>query len=384
MRCRTAAVRLSPIGRRLVMPDGDPIILGHKQDCDSQTTIYCTGKGVPAFGEALFVENDTGSAVEGKGNLGGTGVRGTSDTSAGVVGRSGSATGVAGEAIGIHSAGLTGTSDTGWGVIGRVDDGRASNTAGVQGLAFHGTAVRGTSLDGRAVDGLAWAGDAVWGRARGGVGVHGESEDSDGVRGISPQVGVRATGLDSGIGIRAMSTNGHGLVASSTSGNAALFLGQVLVSGRLIVFGAPKSAAVPHPDGTHRLTYCTESPESWFEDFGRARLSRGRAEVRLDPDFAALIQTDDFHVFLTAEDETRGLYVADRSEAGFAVREQRGGDGDVTFSYRVVARRRDVDAGRLASVDIPEIPPEPEMVTPVDLPDQPVLPPVGPSWQSQS
>lgn len=40
------------------MADGDPIILGHKQDCDTQTTISCTGNGVPAFDEALFVEND--------------------------------------------------------------------------------------------------------------------------------------------------------------------------------------------------------------------------------------------------------------------------------------------------------------------------------------
>ena len=366
------------------MADGDPIRLGRKHKCDSQTSIYCTGSGVPPFGEALFVENDTGSAVEGKGNLGGIGVRGTSDTSAGVVGRSDSATGVAGEANGAYSAGVTGRSDTGWGVIGVVDDGRTSPRAGVSGVAGHGTAVRGTSLDGRAVDALAWAGDAVWGHARGGVGVHGESEDSDGVRGIGAGVGVDATGLGSGIGLRTRSTSGYGLIASSTTGNAGLFLGPLSVSGRFTVFGGPKSAAVAHPDGTHRLTYCMESPESWFEDFGRARLSRGRAQVRLDPDFAALVQTDDFHVFLTAEGETTGLYVADRSEAGFEVREQRGGEGDVTFSYRVVARRRDVDAGRLAFVDLPEIPPEPEMVTPVELPDQPALPSEWPSSLSES
>ena len=358
--------------------------------CSSFTTptvrprIYCTGKGVGAFDEALFVENDTGSAVEGKANLGGQGVRAPRTPVPALSAGRTRHTGVAGSASGTHSAGVTGGSDTGWGVIGHVADVRASNRAGVEGGASHGTAVRGISLDGRAVDGLAWAGDAVWGHARGGVGVHGESEDSDGVQGISPQVGVNATGLDSGIGVRARSTDGYGLVASSVTGNAGLFLGQVLVSGRLIVFGGPKSAAVAHPDGTHRLTYCTESPESWFEDFGRARLSRGRAEVRLDPDFAALVHTDDFYVFLTAEGETRGLYVADRSEAGFEVREQRGGDGNVTFSYRVVARRRDVDVGRLAPVDLPEIPSEPEMITPVELPDQPALPPEWPSWQTES
>jgi len=35
-------------------------------------------------------------------------------------------------------------------------------------------------------------------------------------------------------------------------------------------------------------------------------------------------------------------------------------------------------------VDLPEIPAEPDMVTLVDLPDRPGLPPEGPSLQSQS
>jgi hypothetical protein len=111
------------------------------------------------------------------------------------------------------------------------------------------------------------------------------------------------------------------------------------------------------------------------------RLSGGRAEVRLDPDFAALVRTDDFHVFVTAEGETAGLYVAERSETGFEVREQRGGAGEVGFSYRVVARRRDADAGRLATFELPEKPPEPEAVAPpepLEPPEPPELPP--PEW----
>jgi hypothetical protein len=63
----------------------------------------------------------------------------------------------------------------------------------------------------------------------------------------------------------------------------------VFVRGDFTVAGGAKSAAVPHPDGTHRWLYCLESPESWFEDFGRAQLTCGRAEVKIDPDFAALV-----------------------------------------------------------------------------------------------
>jgi RNA polymerase sigma factor (sigma-70 family) len=35
-----------------------------------------------------------------------------------------------------------------------------------------------------------------------------------------------------------------------------------------------KAAVVPHPDGGHRQVYCQESPEPWFEDFGRGHQDR--------------------------------------------------------------------------------------------------------------
>lgn len=80
---------------------------------------------------------------------------------------------------------------------------------------------------------------------------------------------------------------GLGSVAGSYAG---LFVGKVTVSGDFNVTGS-KSAAVPHPDGTHRLLYCVEAPEAWFEDFGEGRLTGGRAAIALDPDFAAVVAT---------------------------------------------------------------------------------------------
>src|SRR5262249_40099698 len=121
----------------------------------------------------------------------------------------------------------------------------------------------------------------------------------------------------SGVGVLGSSPRGIGVVGTTSTGTAGAFFGQVVVFGTFIATGGLKSAAVPHPDGTHRLTYCMESPESWFEDFGRAQLRGGHAEVRLDPDFAAIVRTGDFHVFLTPEGETEGLYVSARSEDGF-------------------------------------------------------------------
>jgi hypothetical protein len=349
------------------MADGDPIILGGFHDANGTTRVTHHA----GLSSAFLVESDSGVGLDGRSKAAGTGVLGWSDSGAGVVGRSDHGhAGVYGWSDDTGSAGVFGWSD-------RVA------TFGTRGHSRDGVGVYGTTRDGNAVIGeSSGGGDAVWGSARGGVGVHGYSEESEGVRGISLyREGVVGTAWGSRAGVRAISSKGAGLVASSTSGNAAEFFGPVVVVGPLVAAGPFKAAAVPHPDGTHRLTYCMESPESWFEDFGRARLSRGRAEVLLDPDFAALVRTEDFHVFLTPEGETAGLYVADRNESGFEVREQRGGDGDVPFSYRAVARRRDVDTGRLAAFELPEIPPEPEPVEPAERLELPDVPDLPPEWQ---
>jgi hypothetical protein len=101
---------------------------------------------------------------------------------------------------------------------------------------------------------------------------------------------------------------------------------------------------VPFPDGSRRVLYCVESPDHWFEDFGAARLSRGRARVKLDTDFAKVIGA--YHVFLTPRGDCNGLYVARTRGSAFEVRELGGGTSSVPFSYRIVGRRKDVKRHR--------------------------------------
>jgi hypothetical protein len=113
-----------------------------------------------------------------------------------------------------------------------------------------------------------------------------------------------------------------------------------------------KAAAIAERDGSRRLLHALESPEARFEDFGRARLRRGRAQVPLDPAFASAVRTDDYHVFITAEGESAGLYVARRTRRGFEVREQGGGRSRVGFSYRIVAARRDVPGRRFTRATV--------------------------------
>jgi len=146
---------------------------------------------------------------------------------------------------------------------------------------------------------------------------------------------------------------------------AGAFYGPVIVSGNFTVVGGAKSAAVPHPDGSHRRLYCVESPESWFEDFGKGQLQNGCASVVIDPDFAAVVDLTDYHVFLTGYDGERDLTVTNRTPSGFRVEASRG-DSRGTFSWRLVAKRRDIAAPRLETVTVPR-----EPVLP-DIPQVPV------------
>ena len=180
-----------------------------------------------------------------------------------------------------------------------------------------------------------------------------------------------------------LSAKGHGLVgATSTAGGAAVvgatngvpgayagaFYGPVAVSGDFTVFGA-KSAAVQHPDGSHRRLYCVESPQSWFEDFGKARLDDcGRAAIAIDADFAAVTDLSDYHVFLTAYGIDRPLFVTEQTASGFVVNATESASRPAgvsratgSFSWRVIARRKDIDGARFAPVVVPTAPKCPEL-----------------------
>jgi hypothetical protein len=75
--------------------------------------------------------------------------------------------------------------------------------------------------------------------------------------------------------------------------------------------------------------------------------------VALDVDFAALADVENYHVFVTAEGESSGLYVSARTPTTFEVREQANGSSTLQFSYRIVARRADVEHERLAVMELP-------------------------------
>jgi hypothetical protein len=90
-----------------------------------------------------------------------------------------------------------------------------------------------------------------------------------------------------------------------------------------------------------------------FEDFGVGQLVNGQAQVQLDPDFASVVNTDPYHVFLTEYEDNNALFVANRTSTGFGVRAKASMTASGTFSYRVVAKRKDIATARFQQVTLP-------------------------------
>ncbi len=330
-------------------------------------------------GTALF-----GQGMDEQGNLmAAAGVLGQCDEGIGVHGTATSGQGVLGQSV--QSAGVTGSSVTGVGVearseqsdalqataqsgVGVLADSIANN--GVFGRSQNANGVFGTSQNAIGVEGITEKGLAgVRGRSDLSYGVVGESKQTAGVLGVSQANAIQgwSTGssgasigvaglCEAGAGVQGDSITGIGVSGRSPQGWAGYFQGNVVVNGAFYVNGGPKSAAVKHPDGTHRSLFCLESTESYFEDFGEVELSGASVVVKLDKDFAALVKRNKYQVFLTSYGP-EALYVRKRSAQEFEIaRVDRGTGGKprkVRVGYRIVARRADLKSARLPKIKMP-------------------------------
>jgi hypothetical protein len=216
-----------------------------------------------------------------------------------------------------------------------------------------GDGIVATSHNGRAVLATSEDGPAMEAASDRGPGLYANSNDFTGVYAYSVNNrAIYATSGSSDAIAGYAQEGGSAVVGYSPNGTAGLFLGPVFVTGALTVYG-PKSAAVRHPDGSHRRLYSMESPQSWLEDFGTGELHEGTGEVQIDRDFAQLVDIHEYYVFLTPLDGCRGLYVSNKSPTSFEVREAQQGTHTLKFDYRLVAKRRDIEGRRLERVSDP-------------------------------
>ncbi len=276
--------------------------------------------------------------------------------------------------------GVVGNSASGYGVYGNTDAAPGSGKAGVLGIGNGagtygvygngytgtGTGVYGTSPSGTGVQGSSLSGTGVQGNSASGIGVVGTTTSAG-----SGKAGIfGSTNVSGGTGLAGQifgtTTNAAAFVGSAPTNNfAAYFTGAVVVAsfgsivGSLTVNGSSvvtgsKSAAIKHTDGTHRLVYCEEAPDSWLTDYGQAKLVGGKADVKIDADFAGIVKTDSYLTFLSPEGDMKGLYVTNKTATGFTVREAQGGTSSLVFNWRIAVKRSDIAAARLAKFEMPK------------------------------
>jgi len=212
--------------------------------------------------------------------------------------------GVYGAATGSLGTGVTGTAPH-FGVYG------ASTSA-----SGYGYGVEGDSLgeNGLGVFGLSIAGGTS------ATGVWGEST-SMGVVGVSDtNTGYPFVGIDS-------DTNNVFVVNNSGDGIFNGYVEATSFKEEVPAQSGPVSASI------------ALAPRATIEDTGTAQLTDGVGVVHLERDFARTLDiSQGYQVFLTPDGETRGwLYVAQKYEGGFIVREAEHGRSSVYFDYRIVA-----------------------------------------------
>lgn len=97
-----------------------------------------------------------------------------------------------------------------------------------------------------------------------------------------------------------------------------------------------------------KVMFAPEAPEVLLEDYGTGKLVNGTANISIDPIFTKNIIVNTNHplkVFIQLEGDCNGVYVTNKTANGFTVKELQNGNSNVSFSWHIVANRKD-DMGR--------------------------------------
>jgi hypothetical protein len=280
------------------------------------------------------------------------------------------------------------TTNGGYGVVGFSSDAAPSGGSDIAALG----GVEGTATGGTGVEGISKSGSGVYGSSStntggnffsgSGYGATGQTDSSTaGVYGgnTGTGYGVWGSGKSTGPGVYALNTStGEGLLVRNSAGTSAYAadisnttsgsgFGLVSQADSYAIVGRSNANPLGLTDDSDNLvfrvdsagdvyyngtlnseartrsgytasTYSARMSTPTVEDVGTGNIVNGQGLVRLDP---VLVEQMDrstmYHVLITPDGDTRGLYVATKTAQGFVVRETQGGHGTLAFDYRIVA-----------------------------------------------
>jgi hypothetical protein len=363
-----------------------------------QGTLHGVYAAAPTYGLYGVATNTTGNSFGVYGSGGSNGVYGVAPN----FGLYGVATATSGNSVGVYGTGIDGLQGSGsaYGVYAAAS---GSGSTGVYGTApqfgVYGVATAGSGntvgVYGNGADGLQGAGTVHGVYANGGqygvtsftsAGIAGSYGVYQGASALGATFAYPGGGVwaDTNVNLEDGERPVAALLATADNGGAAILYNNSPSFATLTVenVGGGGTGDVIHAEGTRGSctlsgggdaactgvlksvvattssagarrveTYSMQSPENWFEDFGSGALSNGTATIKLDPTFTQTVNTGtEYHVFLTPNGDSKGLYVSQKSATSFEVREQGGGVSSVAFDYRIVAKRVGYEKVRLADV----------------------------------
>jgi hypothetical protein len=104
------------------------------------------------------------------------------------------------------------------------------------------------------------------------------------------------------------------------------------------------------PGSFKRHPQPAEEQDEWLHDVGAVDLIGGWAEINFDRDFAAAVDTLNYHVFATSYDAVP-VFIANRRSTGFEIHtlstHRKARPSNTRCSYLVIARRKAVSHERL-------------------------------------
>ena len=190
--------------------------------------------------------------------------------------------------------------------------------------------------------------------------------------GFTETIGIQADSSSfDGVGLVASADDGYGAIIGNNSPSSYFALYAESINPKAGPFEAYNNSnnsscvineaaflsctgggAVVHSVSDRKVeTYNMQAAENWIEDFGSGQLASGSAHISLEPTFAATVNTGaEYHVFLTPNGDCKGLYVASKGVDSFEVRELGDGHANVSFDYKIVAKRKGYEALRMTDV----------------------------------
>lgn len=381
--------------RMRILANGQIVINSPTPTSNTRLTVLETGSNRAIFGNSVTGEGLRGEAISGDGvaglvNGGGDGVYGQNTGGGnGVHGFSNNSVGFGIRAINLNNNGI----------------GLMVTGGNVGGLTLAGL---GASVSGRPI------GTISFGRHDSGTGLVGVGNGSTTVYRLNTGSGLSGSG-DTGVyGFSTTGWDGTGVIGVGNGGpvNTYLYGSGVAGSGEIVgVYGESTSTsdgfggAFVNTYSTHYtyvggwfgpthykimgngtlstivqdineqpiIMFAPEAPEVLFQDYGIGNLINGTAVIQIDPNFSKNIRVDVNHplkVFVQLEGDCNGVFVTEKSAAGFTVKELQNGNSNVSFSWQIIATRADEkftspDGAIRISDNSVRFPPGPEKRTPV-------------------